>query len=280
MTKKLAASCLVASAVALAACGGNKEPPKTVETPPEDTTPKRKSGPVPVVQQELGSIEQRDVEKAFNKLQGPLEGCHKQGRDRVEYMAGSVKVFLRIDQAGKVKWSFFLESSLGDRETEKCILDVLGKADWPKPVGGDAEVRNGFGWDPGGERQPTSWQPDKVLSALDDAKDVKKDVDKCKGGVKGDFKVTAYVEHDDSPEATNEKPDKPTPPPKTPPKPKGKKGDKAAAGKFKAIGVAVPVKDGKEGKDAADKVDCIVEALKTLRLPSPGSYAAKVTFSL
>jgi hypothetical protein len=266
----------------LTACGGNKEPPKTVETKPEETAPKKSSGPVPMVQQELGSIEQRDVEKTFNKLQGQLETCHKQGRDRVEYLAGNVNVFLRIDQSGKVKWSFFLETSLGDRDTEKCILDVLGKADWPKPVGGEAEVKNGFGWDPGGERQPTSWQPDKVLSALDEAKDVKKDVDKCKAGVKGDFKVTAYVEHDDSPEPAAEKPTNTAPPgkDKPKPKPKGKKGDKAAAGKFKSLGVALSVKEGKDGKEGADKVDCIVEALKPLRLPSPGSYAAKVTFSL
>jgi len=271
----------IALLVVLTACGGGKEPPKTVEATPEDTAPKRKSGPVPVVQQELGSIEQRDVETTFNKLQGPLENCHKQGRDRVEYLSGSVKVFLRIDQGGKVKWSFFEETTLGDRDTEKCILDVFSKADWPKPVGGDAEVRNGFGWDPGGERVPTSWQSDKVLSALDDAKDAKKAVDKCKSGVKGDFRITAYVEHDDSPEPTNDKPTPATtaPPPKAQPKPpskqpRGKKGAKAAAGKFKSIGVAAP------GKEGADKVDCIVDALKTLRLPSPGSYAAKVTFSL
>jgi hypothetical protein len=33
-------------------------------------------------------------------------------------------------------------------------------------------------------------------------------------------------------------------------------------------------------KDAAEKIDCLVDALKQLPLPSPGSYAAKVSFTL
>ena len=46
------------------------------------------------------------------------------------------------------------------------------------------------------------------------------------------------------------------------------------AGKFRALGATSPNKDG------ADKIDCIVDALKPLRLPTPGSYAAKVSFPL
>ena len=79
---------------------------------------------------------------------------------------------------------------------------------------------------------------------------------------------SAYVELAESSEA-----DKPKSPGK--PKPKhGKKGNKDQGGRFKAIGVATKSKEG------AEKIDCIVEALKALELPSPGSYAAKVTFSL
>jgi hypothetical protein len=100
---------------------------------------------------------------------------------------------------------------------------------------------------------------------------VKKDVQKCKAGAKGDFIVTAYVEHDDS--APDEKPA-----PAKPAGPGGKKGGKKAGkdhgGKFKTIGIVPP------NKDAADKVDCIVDALKPLKLPTPGSYAAKVSFPL
>lgn len=228
----------------LAACGGQEEAKAPVQDTAQVPAARPKGKPLPQVQQELGSIDPKAVEKTFRQLQGALDKCHAQGRDRVEYMSGDVKVFLRIDGNGKVRWSYFEDSSLGDRDTEKCILGVFGGASWPKPEGGEAEVRHGFGWGPGGERAPTSWGPEKVAKAVDDAKDARKELDRCKSGVSGEFRVTAYVEPD------------------------GKNG------KFVGLGVVPPSKEG------AEKVDCIVDALKGLKLPSPGSYAAKVTFSL
>jgi len=257
---------------ALVACGGSTpEPQVSGEPTTHESRPQRSGKPAPQVSQELGSIDQRKVEQTFQSLQrGPLEACHTKGRERVEYLTGDVKVFLRIDGNGKVKYGYFEDSTLGDRDTEKCILDVFSRASWPKPEGGEAEVRSGFGWGAGGEREPTTWPSDKVQSALTEAKDVKKDVEKCRSGVKADFKVTAYVEHDDAADehAASAKP-------KGKPKAGAKPADKTdKSGRFKAIGVAAP------SREAAEKVDCIVDALKPLELPSPGSYAAKVTFSL
>jgi hypothetical protein len=269
------------SFVLLAGCGSSP-PPKVEEPVKEDSRPSS-SGPKLQMSQELGSIDQRKVEQTFSSLvNGALEGCHKQGRDRVEYLTGDVKVFLRIDGNGRVKYGFFEDSTLGDRETEKCIMGIFNGTTWPKPDGGEAEVRSGFGWGPGGEREPTAWSSDKVTSALVDAKDVKKDVDKCKRGITGDFRVTAYVEADEGDGAGSggggkhhkAKPAaKPKPKAGSGGKPSGG-GTKEAGGRFKALGIAPPNKEG------AEKIDCLVDALKPLELPSPGSYAAKVTFSL
>lgn len=249
----------------LVACGGSTPPPKT-EAPKEETH--ESSGPQLVVQQELGSIDERAVIQTFDKLSSNLQRCQSDGRSRVEYLAGDVKVYLRIDSSGRVKYGWFEESSLGDRDTERCLLDALKGASWPKPIGGEAEVRHGFGFDPAGERQPTTtWGPEKVVNAIEETKEIKKDVQKCKSGVKGDFKLTAYVVEDDAP------PKKHPPPPKKGAKPDKKKEEKHP-GKFQAIGVAAPNKEG------ADKVDCLVDALKSLELPNPGSYAVKVQFLL
>jgi hypothetical protein len=268
------ALCLASAAVA--ACGGSAPPPKTEEAVKEVPKVERPSGG-PTMEQELGSIDQRAVEKKFFDLQAKLESCHAQGRDRVEYLSGDVKVFLRVGKDGKVRYSWFEDSTLGDRETEKCILDLFAATDWPKPIGGEAEVRNGFGWPAGSERAPTSWGPEKVIGALDDDKDAKKSVEKCKSGVSGDFRVTAYVEPGDAEEHHGAGKGQGTGGGKK----AGRHGDKKGpgkggehGGKFKAIGVAAP------GKDGAEKVDCIVDAIKDLSLPSPGSYAAKVTFLL
>lgn len=249
----------VALPFVLTACGGSTPPPKTEEPVQESHGP---TGPVPVVQQELGSIDERAVMQTFNKLQGQLGKCQAQGRDRVEYLAGDVKVFLRIDQNGKVRYGYLEDSSLGDRATEKCMLDVFTATQWPKPIGGEAEVRNGFGFDPGGERAPTSWGPEKVMTAIDDSKDVKKELAKCKAA---GVKITGYVVHDEG-DDKDEHPAK---------KKNGHaKKDEKKSGKFTSIGVSAP------SKEAAEKVDCVLDALKELKLPSPGSYAAKVSFTL
>ena len=275
----VSASFVLASVTAGVGCGSSP-PPKVEEPVKEDRH--EASGPKLQMSQELGSIDQRKVEQTFASLvSGTLETCHKQGRDRVEYLTGDVKVFLRIDGNGRVKYGFFEDSTLGDRETEKCIMGIFNGTTWPKPEGGEAEVRSGFGWGPGGEREPTAWSSDKVTSALVEAKDVKKDVDKCKRGVSGDFRVTAYVEASEGDTGGGGgagtgggKHGKGKPGPK-PKHASGKGGAaKESGGRFKAIGITPPSKDG------ADKVDCLVDALKSLELPSPGSYAAKVTFSL
>ena len=264
---------LIAVSFVLASVGCGSSPPPKVEEPVKEERP-QSSGPKLQMSQELGSIDERKVEQTFASLvSGTLESCHKQGRDRVEYLTGDVKVFLRIDGNGRVKYGFFEDSTLGDRETEKCIMSVFNGTTWPKPEGGEAEVRSGFGWGPGGEREPTAWSSDKVTTALVESKDVKKDVDKCKRGVSGDFRVTAYVEAGEGDTGGGKHGmTKPGPKPKHS---NGKGGGaKETGGRFKAIGIAAPNKDG------AEKVDCLVDALKALDLPSPGSYAAKVTFSL
>lgn len=254
-------------ASAIAACGGSAPPPKTEDTA-QDETRRPRSGAGLAVSQELGSIDERAVEETFFNLGRKLEVCHARGRDRVEYLAGDVKVFLRIDTGGRVRYGYFEESTLGDRETEKCLLDLFAATPWPKPEGGEAEVRNGFGWPAGGERPPTPWGPEKVMTAIDADADVKKSIAACKEGASGDFIVTAYVEPGEVEHGSGSGVGKRS----------GKGGQKGAKtgerGVFKAIGIAAPDKEG------AEKVDCIVDALRDLSLPSPGSYAAKVTFPL
>lgn len=243
-------------------CGGaaGEPPPEVPEATPVASSAPRTKRPGAQVSQELGSIDPDAVEQTFQKQHGPLEGCHKAGLDRHAFMSGDVKVFLRIDTSGRVRYGYFEETTLGDRDTERCIVETLSKASWPKPEGGEAEVRSGFGWAPDG-REPTAWSSDKVTGALASSA-AKSEIDKCRAGVTGDFKVTGYVEHDDAaPEEA--KPTKGKP--KAAPKPRGR---------FTAVGVAAP------NKEASEKVDCVVDALKSLELPSPGSYAAKVSFSL
>lgn len=229
--------------ILLAACGSSPPPAPTEPTTETATASKpRRSGPKLDMQTELGEIDPAAVEATMQRTQPKLQDCHKQGLKRIEYLSGDVKFFLRIGQDGRVKYGYLEESSMGDRDTEKCIMQALEAASWPQPKGGEAEVRKSFGFDaPGDVRAPTSWAADKLAQALGKAED---EVKKCREGASGSFKATAYVEPD------------------------GKHG------KVQAVGVAFP------NKDADSKIECLVKTVKSMKLPSPGSYAAKVTFIL
>jgi hypothetical protein len=242
-------------ALVLFGCG---KPKPAVTEPPKEPEPAH-AAPPPVMEQEFGSIDQDAVEQTFKKQGDALEACHTEGRSRVPYLAGDVKLFLRIDKTGHVKYGYFEVSSLGDRATETCILTALAKVDWPAPVGGEAEVRHAFGWEPGSERAPTPYEPQKVEKALDAQPGVRSRVEQCMKGVKGQVALTGYIE----PGApSKDKKDKSKPKPAT----KGKQGH------FRSVGASAST------KEAAEKVDCVTSAVSELSVPTPGSYAAKVSF--
>ncbi|MEO8875913.1 MAG: AgmX/PglI C-terminal domain-containing protein [Polyangiaceae bacterium] len=226
----------------LAACGAGPAAGPVAPAQPDPVAESGAgSGALPQVSQELGSINQDAVEKNFDRLQGKIQSCFKAGASRIDYLDGDVAVFLRIGLEGHVKYTYFESSDVGDRETEKCILGVISAADWPKPQGGEAEVRKSFGFDAGDARAPTAWNSDKAAAAIGKAQGA---IDKCKDGVSGAFKGAAYVQPD------------------------GKKG------KVQAVGLAAPSKEG------ADKIDCLIGVIQGLELPSPGSYVAKFSFTL
>jgi hypothetical protein len=227
----------------LLALGCGSEPPPAPAAPTQESAQTRgRGGPKLQMQSELGEIDPAAVDATLQRLQAKFQQCHRSGLRRIEYLAGDVKFFLRIGQDGAIKYAFFEESTLGDSDTERCILDLLSSQTWPKPEGGEAEVRKSFGFDaPGDVRAPTPWSPDKIVEVLGKHED---DVKKCRSGVSGSFKATAYVEPD------------------------GKHG------KVQAVGIAPP------GKDGADKIECLIKTIKGMKVPSPGSYAAKVSFVL
>jgi hypothetical protein len=226
-------------ALLVCACGGSKEEPKVPEAEPE--APKQSaSAAMPAVQQELGSIDPAAVQRTWNGLQTTFDTCRRQGMQRVEYLHGDVKFFVRVGSDGRARWAYLEDSTIGDRDTEACFMDAVRNAPWPKPDGGDAEVRNSFGFDPEG-RAPASWTSDRIASILGKND---KDLLKCKKGLRAEVHVTMYVE-------PNKK-----------------------EGKVQAVGASVPA------KDADEKIECILNEVRGWKLPSPGSWAAKVEFRI
>ncbi|HEY8088350.1 MAG TPA: hypothetical protein VIF09_10910 [Polyangiaceae bacterium] len=170
----------------LPACGGSPPPP--AEEPQHEASHEVK--PALKTKSELGTVDPNAVQAAFHKLADRFMDCQKQGLSRVEVLAGNVKFFLRIGEDGSARWAY-LEggSDVGDRETEKCLVDVVMGARWPRPDGGDAEARYSIELPPDG-RPASDWSSDKVASALGKHGD---DIDHCKAGASGKFEGTMYV---------------------------------------------------------------------------------------
>ena len=148
---------------------------------------------------------------------------------------------MRVAEDGSTRYVFFKDSTLGDRATEACMLGVLRKQTWPKPVGGkEGNADSTFGFDPGDEeRPPVEWTEARMGDAYRRAKPA---LAKCRASSgAGPMQATLYVETDG-----------------------------------KALAVGVSGADAK-GEEAAR---CVVDVLMSLKYASPGSYAAKVTIAI
>ena len=223
----------------LAGCGGSSPKAKNAETEP-DTEERQRVGRVPETSAEIGALDEGKVENAFSGSIKALQACLNSGAKRVEFIGGSVGFFVKVDASGHLSHAHVEQSSIGDRETEKCMLDALKSRSWPAPVGGEVGLaRKSFDFDPPNDvREPVEWSADRVSDGLSDKSS---EIQKCKKDAPGTYAATMYVN-------TN--------------------------GTVLSAGIAPPDERGE------DAVDCLVSVLTHTKFPSPGSWPAKVSFSL
>jgi hypothetical protein len=170
-------------------CGGDAPPPKTADEAPAQEDEHRSSGAS--VSAEIGGLDEQKVDATFSKSVGGLTRCLDAGAKRVEFLGGSVSFYLKIDTSGKVDHAHLEHSTIGDRATEKCMIDALRARNWPKPVGGEhGFARKSFDFDPPNDvRPPTEWSSSEAEKGL---ATVSSQLQKCNHG-KGGFEATLYV---------------------------------------------------------------------------------------
>ena len=97
----------------------------------------------------VGGLNEEKVDKTFQSALSDFQRCIDDGAKRVEFLGGSVSFLVKIDTHGKVDHAHLEKSTIGDRDTEKCMLDSLRAKRWPKPVGGEHGLaRKSFDFDP------------------------------------------------------------------------------------------------------------------------------------
>ena len=189
---------------------------------------------------EIGGLDESKVKQVFQRSAARLSACYDKGAERLPYLAGEISFRLRITPAGGVRWAPVKDASLGDRATEECMLAILKSASWPLPQGGEGLAENSFTFEPGSDERPPVAWSPEQLGQP--FRKAKGALAKCrKGAGTGPMKATLYVDTD---------------------------------GKASAVGVATADERG----DAA--VSCVIDTLKGLTFPSPGSYASKVSVTI
>jgi hypothetical protein len=241
----------------IVSCGSAPEPKPVAPSPVASPEP---AASAPTVRQELGDIDEDALKRTLAGLQGELRDCLERARARLVAIGGDATLMLRVGEDGHLRHAYFQSSTLGDRDSEKCVLDAFARGAWPKPRGGDAEVRHDFTFEEGADRA-AEWAGEDPGVAISHHKTVRPALDRCRKGVAGTFRVTAYAKPVEGPNL-----------PSGAAKRVKQRGPRAKQREVQlvAIGVAPPNAEGEE------RVDCIVEALREVRLVAPTASAPKL----
>jgi hypothetical protein len=225
----------------LPACAGGSEPmPKAASSVQMSDMNRTSRGADMSADSEVGGMNEEKTRAVFDAAMADLRHCFAVGSRRVEFLAGTVQFSVEVNASGKLDRAYLKDSTLGDRETERCMLEALSGRTWPKPVGGRiGHADGGFQFEADSSvRPPVDWSGADVEKAL--AK-LRRRIDACKGSSSGPYRATMYV---------------------------GTKGE------VLSIGFAMPRGDDEHA------ADCLIGVLAKGHYPSPGSWPAKVTFDL
>lgn len=145
---------------------------------------------------EIGGLNEEAVTRSFERMNDDVQNCFAKGTSKINALGGHVKMKLRINPQGALRWAYMSESTLGDRDTEKCLLDAARAKSWPLPVGGDGLAERGFDVEPPSPAKDLDPKKFKIALAL-----VSKETAKCrKKGTWGTvFRVTSYLRYDGMP---------------------------------------------------------------------------------
>jgi hypothetical protein len=137
-----------------------------------------------------GTLSQDEVKNALEPRMLKFARCIQKRSGDVEWLAGGVKLEFHLKVDGTVAKAYPRDSTLGDRTTERCVVEVAEATRFPAPHGGEAD----FSWSfevplDSSIREPVSLPDDVIAEAL--SKQTPSLVESCGDG---SFGVTAYLD--------------------------------------------------------------------------------------
>jgi len=179
---------VVVGALALAGCLGHAAPElASIESAEPPVEQAYDPGPS-AYESDIGGLSQEDVEEQFQALRPRWLTCILEASGRLSGIGGRATLRMRLDRNGAVRWAYLADSTLGDRDAERCVLDVVKSRKWPRPLSGDGLAESSFDVDPS---EPLSAWPKYKTSALE--RKARAATRECRSGLNGEFRATAYV---------------------------------------------------------------------------------------
>ena len=137
-----------------------------------------------------GTLSQYEIQNALEPRMMKFSRCVQKRAGDVEWVSGGIAFEFKVALDGSVASVYPSKSSFGDRETERCMLDIARGTRFPAPHGGEAE----FSWslevplDPD-VRTPVPWTAAEAGTVVNDrASELGA---QCGAGP---FDLTAYVD--------------------------------------------------------------------------------------
>lgn len=120
-----------------------------------------------IVEGTLGSLPQSGVRATIQAKHPDMTACFTSRYTLLPAHGGRMAFILRVATDGSVRLVRITDSTVGDRETERCIGRILRALRFSRPTGGEAEVRETFEVPPRqGIRPPSAWPETRVRSAV------------------------------------------------------------------------------------------------------------------
>ncbi|MBI5511404.1 MAG: AgmX/PglI C-terminal domain-containing protein [Deltaproteobacteria bacterium] len=192
------------------------------------------------IEGQLGTLPQGVVSRVVRDATDSLAECYTRRHQALPFLSGAITLKLRVGSDGAVRYALPIESTLGDRETERCMVERAQALRFTEPCGGEAEVTFPLELEASSDARPATPIPASRLDAA--LREHRAAVARCTSGVQSaTFRVTVYV----TPE-----------------------------GRVAASGTSIP------SPEAVSAADCITREVNGWRLPSPGSWYARTTLDL
>lgn len=102
----------------------------------------------------MGTINTNRIQDIFELRLRQFERCFTEREREIAFIGGRIDFYFRVDLDGRVVWVNPKHSTIGDRQTERCLMDIVKRTRFPVPRGGgEAEVAWGFEREPNPEVQ-------------------------------------------------------------------------------------------------------------------------------